>query len=141
VPTSSPWGSTPPSPDSDVARAVTDRGRALESLGADLADRDAVARLAEELREREPDILVNNGGTIRRHPVATHSDNDWDHVLDVKLRSQFVLAREVGRGFVERDAGKIIFTASLLSFQGGVTVPGYTASKSAIAGLTKRLRR
>lgn len=132
-------GSTPPAPESQIARAIADRGRGFEALGADLADRDAVARLAGQLREREPDILINNGGTIRRHPAATHRDDDWDHVLDVNLRSQFVLSREVGRGFVERGRGKVIFTASLLSFQGGIMVPGYTASKSAIAGLTKAL--
>lgn len=132
-------GSTPPGAESAVARAIEPTGRSFEALGADLANRSEVARLASEIVERQPDILVNNGGTIRRHPAATHSDDDWDHVLDVNLRAQFVLAREVGRGFTERGHGKIIFTASLLSFQGGITVPGYTASKSAIAGLTKAL--
>lgn len=132
-------GSSAPASDSAVARAVRDAGRTFEGLGADLSDRTAVARLADELRERRPDILVNNAGIIRRHPAVTHSDEDWDFVIDVNLRSQFVLAREVGRSFVERGHGKIIFTASMLSFQGGITVPGYTASKSAIAGLTKAL--
>ena len=132
-------GSTPPGAESAVARAIEPTGRAFEGLGADLSDRAQVARLAEQIRELQPDILVNNGGTIRRHPAAIHPDDDWDYVLDVNLRAQFVLAREVGRGFVERGRGKLIFTASLLSFQGGINVPGYTASKSAIAGLTKAL--
>jgi len=132
-------GSSAPGAGSEVARAVEDAGRTFSGLGADLSDRAAVARLAAELRERDPDVIVNNAGTIRRHPAVTHSDEDWDFVIDVNLRSQFVLAREVGRSFVERGHGKIIFTASMLSFQGGITVPGYTASKSAIAGLTKAL--
>ncbi|MFF5225150.1 SDR family oxidoreductase [Dactylosporangium sp. NPDC000521] len=85
------------------------------------------------------DILVNNAGTIRRAPAAVHSDEDWDHVLEVDLSAQFVLAREVGRGMLARNEGKIIFTASMLSFQGGVTVPGYAAAKSGIAGLTRAL--
>ena len=89
--------------------------------------------------ERPVDILVNNAGTIARTPAAEHSDEDWDRVLQVNLSSQFVLSREVGKAMLERGAGKIIFTASLLSFQGGVTVPGYTAAKSGIAGLTKAL--
>lgn len=132
-------GSSAPDADSEVARAVKNAGRTFVGLGADLSDRSAVARLAAELRERNPDIIVNNAGTIRRHPAVNHSDEDWDFVIDVNLRSQFVLAREVGRCFVERGHGKIIFTASMLSFQGGITVPGYTASKSAIAGLTRAL--
>jgi 2-deoxy-D-gluconate 3-dehydrogenase len=85
------------------------------------------------------DILVNNAGMIIRKPAAEHSDEDWDQVLEVNLSSPFILARELGRQMVERRSGKIIFTASLLSFQGGITVPGYTASKSAIAGLTRAL--
>ena len=85
------------------------------------------------------DILVNNAGTIRRHPAVDHSDQDWDHVIEVNLNAPFILARGLGERMVERRSGKIIFTASLLSFQGGITVPGYTASKSAIAGLTRAL--
>ena len=85
------------------------------------------------------DILVNNGGTIARTPAAEHPDEMWDHVIEVNLSSQFILSREIGRTMVERGRGKIIFTASLLSFQGGITVPGYAASKSGVAGLTKAL--
>jgi 2-deoxy-D-gluconate 3-dehydrogenase len=90
--------------------------------------------------ERPVDILVNNAGTIARAPAAGHSDELWDHVLQVNLSSQFVLSREIGEAMIQRGAGgKIIFTASLLSFQGGINVPGYTAAKSGIAGLTKAL--
>jgi 2-deoxy-D-gluconate 3-dehydrogenase len=87
----------------------------------------------------EVDVLVNNAGTIRRAPAVTHLDDDWDEVLEVNLRAQFVLSREIGRTMVERGRGKIVFVASLLSFQGGINVPGYAASKGGVAQLTKAL--
>ncbi len=125
---------------SEVERRVRAAGRRFAALRADLADRTAVHRLARDLTALGPiDILVNNGGTIARTPAAEHPDEMWDHVLEVNLSSLFVLSREIGRTMVERGRGKIIFTASLLSFQGGVTVPGYVASKSGVAGLTKAL--
>ncbi|MEV6494495.1 SDR family oxidoreductase, partial [Actinoplanes sp. NPDC051633] len=77
--------------------------------------------------------------TIRRSPAAEHSDADWDHVLAVNLSAPFLLTRQIGATMIERGSGKIIFVASLLSFQGGVTVPGYTAAKSGLAGLTRAL--
>jgi 2-dehydro-3-deoxy-D-gluconate 5-dehydrogenase len=85
------------------------------------------------------DILVNNAGTIERAPAAEHSDELWDRVLEVNLTAPFVLTRELGKRMLEHGSGKIVFVASLLSFQGGVTVPGYAASKSGIAALTKAL--
>ncbi len=85
------------------------------------------------------DILVNNAGTIMRSPAAEHPDEYWDKVMAINLDSQFILAREIGKHMLQRGKGKIIFTCSLLSFQGGIIVPGYTASKSAIAGLVKAL--
>ncbi|WP_327027129.1 SDR family oxidoreductase [Micromonospora sp. NBC_01739] len=126
---------------SEVARRVQAYGRVFLPYRADLSDRDAVRALAQWLgqRDRPVDILVNNAGTIRRAPAAEHADTDWDHVLEVDLNAPFVLAREVGRGMIARGTGKIIFTASMLSFQGGVTVPGYAAAKSGIAGLTRAL--
>jgi 2-dehydro-3-deoxy-D-gluconate 5-dehydrogenase len=126
---------------SDIAAAVTATGRTFTGIRADLADRDAVTRLAERLAgiERPIDILVNNAGTIRRSPAAQHSDTDWDHVLDVDLRAPFVLARTIGATMLTRGRGKIIFTASLLSFQGGINVAAYTAAKSGVAGLTRAL--
>jgi 2-deoxy-D-gluconate 3-dehydrogenase len=87
----------------------------------------------------QPDILVNNAGTIARRPAAEHSDDLWDRVLAVNLTAQFVLTRELGRGMLDRGAGKVVFVASLLSFQGGINVPGYTASKSGLVGLMKAL--
>ena len=85
------------------------------------------------------DVLVLNAGTIERRPAAEHGDDLWDRVLEVNLTAQFVLARELGRRMVAQGSGKIIFVASMLSFQGGVTVPGYAASKGGIAQLTKAL--
>jgi 2-dehydro-3-deoxy-D-gluconate 5-dehydrogenase len=107
----------------------------------DFADRAAVHDLAAALRRdlERVDILVNNAGTIARAPAAEHPDELWDRVLEVDLSAQFVLTREIGRDMLERGAGKVVFVASLLSFQGGITVPGYAAAKSGIAGLTKAL--
>jgi 2-deoxy-D-gluconate 3-dehydrogenase len=126
---------------SQVQQVVEKAGRTYLGLQADLADRDAVTRLTRHLhRLGTPiDILVNNAGSIARTPAAEHSDADWDRILNVNLSSQFVISREIGRTMIERGRGKVIFTASLLSFQGGINVPGYTASKSGIAGLTRAL--
>jgi 2-deoxy-D-gluconate 3-dehydrogenase len=125
--------------------------RALEAAGAevlgvsasggefacDFGDREAVYALLDRLPEL--DILVLNAGTIERRPAAEHGDELWDRVLEVNLTAPFVLARELGRKMIERGSGKIIFVASLLSFQGGIMVPGYAASKGGIAQLTKAL--
>ena len=126
-----------PDGESDVRTAVESLGRKFTPICADFSVRGEVTALAEDLAGRGVDILINNGGTIRRTPVADHSDEDFDHVVDVNMRSTFILSREVGRSMLQRGSGKIVNTASLLSFQGGVNVPGYTASKSAVAGLTK----
>ena len=130
---------TLPDQGSEVQAAVEGAGRTFAALRADFADRDAVSALAATLTNwsRPVDILVNNAGTIARAPAASHSDEDWDRVLQVNLSSQFALTRALGGQMVERGSGKIIFTASLLSFQGGINVVGYTAAKSAIAGVTK----
>ncbi|MDH6604938.1 2-deoxy-D-gluconate 3-dehydrogenase [Streptomyces sp. SAI-208] len=126
---------------SAVEKEVTAAGRSFEAIRTDFADPQAVRALAADLagRKRAVDILVNNAGTIRRAPAAQHTDTDWDLVLQVNLSAQFTLARALGASMVARGQGKIIFTASLLSFQGGITVPGYTAAKHGIAGLTKAL--
>jgi 2-deoxy-D-gluconate 3-dehydrogenase len=126
---------------SEVAAAVEAHGREFRGYRCDLGDRAAVYELVRELRSGHPrlDVLVNNAGTIARAPAVEHGDELWDRVLDVNLTAQFVLARELGRDMVARKRGKIVFVASLLSFQGGVTVPGYAASKSGIAGLTRAL--
>jgi 2-deoxy-D-gluconate 3-dehydrogenase len=117
---------------------VRELGRTFEGHTVDFRDRDAVAAFGAAVRDRA-DILVNNAGTIRRSPAAEHPLEWWDEVLDVNLRNQFVLTQAVAAGMLERGYGRIVFTASLLSFQGGITVPGYTAAKSGIAGLVKAL--
>jgi 2-deoxy-D-gluconate 3-dehydrogenase len=126
---------------SQVEKDVTAAGRSFEAVRADFADPAAVQALGDDLaaRDRPIDILVNNAGTIHRTPAARHADADWNLVLQVNLTAQFALTRAIGARMVERGRGKIIFTASLLSFQGGITVPGYTAAKHGIAGLTKAL--
>ncbi len=124
---------------SAIEQAVTSHGRRFEAIACDFADVDAVAALGERLAVRPVDILVNNAGTIERAPAAEHPIELWDRVIQVNLSSQFVLSQAVGRSMLEHGHGKIIFTASMLSFQGGVNVPGYTAAKSGVAGLTKAL--
>ncbi|RMD88956.1 MAG: SDR family oxidoreductase [Alphaproteobacteria bacterium] len=127
--------------DDAVAEAVRAAGREFHAYSCDFSDRAAVAGFAERVRAEHgtPDILVNNAGTIRRKPAAEHPDEWWDEVIEVNLSAQFVLSREIGRGMIERGSGKIIFTASLLTFQGGSNVPGYAASKGGIGQLTKAL--
>ncbi|ETK36831.1 SDR family oxidoreductase [Microbispora sp. ATCC PTA-5024] len=125
--------------DDEVAKSVRGLGRSFEGRAVDFADRDAVLDLGAELAERSPDILVNNAGTIERAPAAEHPLTWWDRVLEVDLSSQFALTQLVARPMLERGRGKIVFTASMLSFQGGINVPGYTAAKSGIAGLTRAL--
>ncbi len=106
-----------------------------------VSDRNSTYQFIKDVVADYPaiDILCCNAGTIKRKPAAEHPDEDWDAVIEVNLNSQFILSREIGKRMIERGSGKIIFTASLLSFQGGVTVPGYAASKGAIARLTQAL--
>ncbi|PYG33064.1 SDR family oxidoreductase [Pelagimonas varians] len=126
---------------SEVEKSVTALGRSFKAYQCDFSDRAAVRSFAAQLETDgvAPDILINNAGTIARTPAAEHPDEMWDEVIEVNLSAQFVLSREVGRGMVARGNGKIIFTASLLTFQGGITVPGYAASKGGIGQLTKAL--
>ena len=128
-------------PGSDVEKSITDMGRTFKSYSCDFSDRAALTNLIAQLQTDgvQPDILVNNAGTIKRKPAVEHPDDWWDEVLEVNLSAQFILSREIGKGMVERGSGKIIFTASLLTFQGGITVPGYAASKGGIGQLTKAL--
>lgn len=126
---------------STIEESVRAVGRKFFAYQCDFSDRAALRAFAKQVKQDHPriDILINNAGTIRRKPAVEHTEADWDHVLEVNLNSQFLLAQEIGREMVARRTGKIVFTASLLSFQGGVTVPGYAASKGAIAQLTKAL--
>jgi 2-deoxy-D-gluconate 3-dehydrogenase len=126
---------------SEVQRRVEALGRRFTGFRVDLADRAAVEEFAAELAagEHQVDILVNNAGTIVRAPAVDHDTATWERVLEINLTAPFLLARALGRGMVERGSGKVIFTASLLSFQGGILVPSYAAAKSGIAGLVKAL--
>lgn len=126
---------------SDVGGEVERLGRKFTAYQCDLGDRKSLYNLVEKINTRHPviDILVNNAGTILRKPAKEHPDEYWDTIIDTNLSAQFILSREIGTGMLERGRGKIIFTASLLTFQGGINVPGYTASKSAIGGLIKAL--
>ncbi len=128
-----------PASGSEIESAVVGAGRRFEGIACDFADPDAVAELGQTLASRRVDILVNNAGVIERAPAAEHPLSSWDRVLQVNLTSQFALTQAVVPQMLARGRGKIIFTASLLSFQGGINVPGYTAAKSGIAGLTKAL--
>ncbi|WP_350277556.1 SDR family oxidoreductase [Kribbella sp. HUAS MG21] len=115
-------------------------GSTAEVVIADFADPAAVERAAMEIVDnRTIDILVNNVGTIRRAPAAATTTADWQHVIDVNLNSTWAVTRPIGAAMAERRTGKIVTIASLLSFQGGITVPAYTASKHAVAGLTRAL--
>lgn len=126
---------------SAVEAAVQATGRHFAGYACDFADRAAVYGLIENLKKDFPviDILVNNAGIILRKPAAEHPDAYWDTVMEVNLNAQFILSREIGKGMVARGRGKIIFTASLLTFQGGINVPGYAATKGGIGQLTKEL--
>ncbi len=128
-------------PGNEVERAVTAMGRKFSGYACDFGDRAALTAFIAQLKTDgvAPDILINNAGTIKRKPAAEHPDEWWDEVIEVNLSAQFILSREIGRGMVERGGGKIVFTASLLTFQGGITVPGYSASKGGIGQLTKAL--
>ena len=126
---------------SEIAQSVAAVGRKFYPYTCDFSSRDSVNAFLGQVIADHPviDILVNNAGTILRKPAAEHPDEYWNEVLETNLNSQWVISREIGKRMVERGSGKIIFTASLLTFQGGITVPGYAASKGAIGQLTKAL--
>lgn len=124
---------------SEVEKEVTALGRKFSAYQCDFADRTALYDFTKKVQQDFPviDILVNNAGTIMRKPAAEHPDEYWDTVINTNLNAQFILSREIGKQMLERGKGKIIFTASLLTFQGGINVPGYAASKGAVGSLVK----
>lgn len=128
-------------PDSETEKGVIASGKRFSAYQCDFGNRDDVYQFITKVKSEHAkiDILVNNAGTILRDPATSHSDEYWDKVIEVNLNAQFILSREIGKDMVANKSGKIIFTASLLTFQGGITVPGYAASKGAIGQLTKAL--
>jgi 2-deoxy-D-gluconate 3-dehydrogenase len=123
---------------SQIEQAVRSLNRDFKGYACDFSDRDALYIFIERVKADFPviDILVNNAGTILRKPATEHSDTYWDEVIEINQSTPFILTREIGKRMVERGQGKIIFTASLLTFQGGITVPSYAASKGAVGQLT-----
>src|SRR5690606_20903696 len=124
---------------SEVEKEIKRLGRQFSAYQCDFSDRNSLYEFIAKVKNNHPvvDILVNNAGTILRKPAAEHPDEYWDEVIAVNQTSQFILTREIGKDMLERGYGKVIFTASLLTFQGGITVPGYAASKGAVGQLTK----
>lgn len=124
---------------SDVEKEVVAAGRKFTPYLCDFGDRDDLYKFIAKANEAHPviDILINNAGIILRQPAAEHSDEFWDKVIAINQTAQFILAREFGKKMIANGSGKIVFTSSLLAFQGGINVPSYAASKGAVAQITK----
>lgn len=119
---------------------IEELGGTYETVLIDLSQVDSIrSQIKPVLEKHQVDILVNNAGIVYREPAVDYSEQEWMRVVNVNLNAVFILSQEIGRGMVERGSGKIVNIASLLSFQGGIFVPAYTASKHAVAGLTKSL--
>ncbi len=129
------------SPVDETVAAIERLGRKAVPVTADLGDESALDGVVDTVVNAlgGVDILINNAGIIRRTPAADHASEDWHAVLDLNLNSVFFLCQLAGRQMIKQGSGKIINIASMLSYQGGINVPGYTASKHAVAGLTKAL--
>lgn len=125
----------------DTRSKVLAAGRRFHFVAADLADGslagDVIAQALDAMGA--VDILVNNAGTIRRGPALEFSETDWDEVMNLNLRTPFLLSQAAARHMAERGSGKIINTVSMLSYQGGIKVPSYTVSKSGLLGLIRAL--
>lgn len=124
---------------SGVEKEVAALGRKFTGYSCDFSGRDALYAFIARVNQEGHliDILINNAGAILRKPAIDHPDEYWDKIIEVNLNAQFILSRETAKGMIARGSGKIVFIASLLTFQGGITVPGYAASKGAIGQLTK----
>ena len=127
------------SDDESIAKEVRALGQKFIPFACDMKNRAESTALAKKVLTEvgQVDILVNNAGTIRRENIADYSLADWDEVVEVNLTAPFILTQDFGKPMLERGEGKVIFISSLLSYQGGIRVPAYTASKSGIAGLVK----
>ena len=125
----------------ETVAAISRSGRTARSVSGDMSEKSVPKRIVEATIDELGgiDILINNAGMIRRAPAVDFSEDDWSTVIEVNLSSVFRMSQAAGRHMIEKGSGKIISIASLLSFQGGITVPAYTASKSGVAGLTRAL--
>lgn len=125
----------------ETVKQVTALGRKASAVGCDQSSPDAITQAVKAAYELtgSVDILVNNAGTIRRSPARDYSDEDWSAVIDTNLTGVFQFCRAVGGKMIDQGHGKIVNIASLLSFQGGITVPAYAASKGGVSQLTKAL--
>ena len=123
---------------SETIKIIENTGRKIKTYVGDFSDRSSLYEFIKNVKADFPkiDILINNAGTILRKPISEHPDEYWDKVIEVNLSSQFILTREIGKDMADRGYGKIVFIASLLSFQGGIWVPGYSASKGGVKQLT-----
>jgi 2-deoxy-D-gluconate 3-dehydrogenase len=123
----------------EVEKVVTAAGRKFYAYNADFTNRESLYQFIADVQKDHPriDILINNAGHIMRKPAAEHPDEYWDLIININLNAQFIITREIGKRMMEQNFGKIVFTCSLLSFQGGINVPGYAASKGAVASLLK----
>ena len=128
-----------PDTGSEVAKVIEAAGKNFYPYQADFSNRASLYTFLNKVKSDHPkiDIIINNAGHIMREPAATHSDEYWDTIIDINLNAQFIITRELGKRMIAEKYGKIVFTCSLLSFQGGINVPGYAASKGAIASLLK----
>lgn len=122
-----------------TGKAVRDLGRRFDAHQCDFSDRDQTRAFLDRMEADGPpiDILVNNAGTIRRAPAAEHPETDWNVVIEANLTAPFLITQRIGRGMLDRGHGRVVFVASVLSFQGGITVPGYAAAKGGVAQLVK----
>ncbi len=126
---------------SETQKLINERGKKFHPYTCDFSDRKSLYQFIENVKAdfSNINILVNNAGTILRSPVEEHSDEYWDRIIETNLSSQFILTREIGKEMIQNGYGKIVFIASLLSFQGGILVPSYSASKGGIKQLVLAL--
>jgi len=125
--------------ESEIEREVNALGRNFQGYKCDFGDRQALYNFISRVKSDNPviDILVNNAGIVLRKPAVEHPDEYWDKIIEINLTSHFILTREIGKDMLARGSGKVIFTASMITFQGGILIPSYAASKAGIGQLTK----
>ena len=126
---------------SEIEQELRALGQEFKGYQCDLGDRQSLHNFISRVKADNPviDILFSNAGTVIRQAATEHQDDSWDRVIEVNLTSHFILSREIGKDMVARKSGKIIFTASMMTFSGGIMIPSYTASKGGIGQLTKAL--